>query len=159
MRRLLTFLAAILLAALLMAPAAGAASAWGICGSVQVADVVTDFTDKKIKSKGETECFYFNTTENSSLFTVTTESAVIMLYPDMGGDANADAAIDIVRCVDNTETYSANVCKTILDAALDGTGGAAGTQLASARVGPGTYAIRNSVDAGGDEAVVEITGE
>lgn len=113
--------------------------------------------DRRI-TPDESECFYFTGTEDSDAITVT-QAALFTLFPDMGGAGAQAAAIDIQRCVPGLATYSANLCVSLLDTALDGTGGADGTQTASLRVGKGTYFIINSVTAGTEEAVVVIEGE
>jgi hypothetical protein len=145
---------------LLAMPALGA-SQWATCGYATVALAAASNTSSangKI-TREESECFYFNSTEDSRVFRVTADTALICLDPDVASEGAANAEVMVRYCHAGATTADVNVCIEVLDAALDGTVGASVTQNACVRVTGGSYYIENSVDAAADEAVVSIQGE
>ena len=142
-----------------MPSASEAAEAWGACGAVSVATAVTTGANQNIAA-GQSKCFYFNGTEDSDVFVILSSTALICFDPDVATEGNDGAAEIMIRyCHTGVTTASVNRCKETLDAPLDGTDGAAGTQNACARYGRGSYYIENTTGASTDEAVVSIQGE
>jgi hypothetical protein len=144
--------------AMLLPSVSEAASAWGKCGALTVATATSVGADRIIGA-GQSECFYFNGTEDSDLFFIVTDSALIQLAPDVGAAGGGAAAVMIQRCQAGVTAYDSDRCLDILDVPLDGTAGSPSTQNAAVLVGRGTYAIRNSVDAATDEAIVSVEGQ
>ena len=163
MRRwILLALAACLVALVFAASEAGAGTdhaLWTNCNP----DVQTAITDTHVNRRGQTICWEFDdTVTDSSSFLVTSETALICLDPDIAAAGAATAEVMPRRChigykpVSNP-TYQ---CEAILDASLDGTAGASGTQNMCRRVGPGVYYLDvTSANTGDKAAVVSIIGE
>jgi hypothetical protein len=150
----------LLLGLLLVATTAQAASQWHYCGAVSVVAAAAQGAepDKQIVA-GEAECFYFNAAENSAIFRVEAVTAVITLNPNVAGAGADNAEVMIRKCMPGVSVYDANRCHAILDASLDGTVGASGTQNMSIRVGRGRYVIVNTTSANTQEARVSVEGE
>lgn len=161
MKVFIIVLGLLLLTGLMMPASALAASQWAPCGVATVALAAASNTagaNGKIV-KGERECFYFNADEDSDVFHVMADTALICLDSNVADEGASGAAVMIRRCNTGATTYDANTCIEILDSALTGLVGAAGTQNACIRVSRGSYVSVNDTTAGTEEAVVSIEGE
>ena len=110
------------------------------------------------KPEGETLCFPFNSSVGGAatqLFTVR-YTALACLEPDTGG-SETTAKAEVQRCVPGT-AGTANSCQKVTDAALDGSGGASGTQNRCVRLGWGDYRVVLTAPSSG-AAVFWLEGE
>lgn len=140
------------------APARGA-GVWTTC---PLADLTagTTITNFQIQTKS-VKCWEYNGDDDTPAVSVTAVSALICLNPDLATEGAATANMMIRRC-DYGRKPSSNPersCGTVLDLALTGLGGAAGTQNSCIRVGPGVYYGESTVGSGGESAVLSFTGE
>ncbi len=145
-----------LLAALLLAMPAVAADFTNCSG---------DPTSRRVVGRHQRICYELAATEStdSGAFVVRSESALICLDSHTGSEANGAARIHPRKCLGGV-LPAANPefeCITILDNPLDGTQGAAATQNACIRVGPGVYFLDVTVPVGGapEAALVLIQAE
>jgi hypothetical protein len=155
MRKRILILALLLLA---MPALAADESAFGQCGMLGAASAPNDSAYLTI-SRGGASCFYFNADDNSPIFRVVADTALICLNPNLATDGSATGEVMIRKCLPGVTTYSANHCMSMLDASLDGTAGASATQNSCLRVSRGKYIVVNTTSTGGHEAQVSIEGE
>jgi hypothetical protein len=149
MKKLLILAA--LLGLLFAAEAWAAAFGFSNCRTVSI-------TPPTINKAGLVACYEFDDDTDSGRFTVVTPSALVCLDPDITTEGPATAEVMIRRCHSGA-AISLNECFAILDASLTGATGGPATQNSCARVGPGAYYIEITTSAGGDDAIVSITGE
>lgn len=143
----------LVLAILLLAiPATADVNEWVNCGSTE------QITRIRV---GPSECIEYswnNVTLPGLEFAVTSGTALACFAPDVVSGATV-ATATVKRCVPG-RARGANSCETVTAAALNGTGGAAGTQTRCVRLGKGEYLL-DTVSTGdaADTAVFSVESE
>ena len=107
------------------------------------------------------KCWEFNAQDDTPAFYIMTNSALICFDSNIATEAIGAGRVMLRRCHTGVKPSSnpENECASILDTALDGTQGAAATQNACERVGPGTYYGEVTVSTGGQDASISFQGE
>ena len=90
-------------------------------------------------------------TIDSNVLTVRAPSVLFCFDPADDSDGADTAQVWIRKCLGSNVTASDNTCVRTTDAVLTGAGGAAGTQAACDRQGPGVYFIELVNDGNNDE--------
>jgi hypothetical protein len=156
-------------AVLLWASGAAASSSWGKnCAHASADAPATPSNTITLIGAGEhagglpkMACLAWGTTtiDPSATLQVRADSVLFTLLPDTVSTGTVATAM-VRKCpCDNTLDQDDETCLNILDAALDGTAGAPGTQNASVRAGPGCYNVVTVAGGVGDHPVLLAEAE
>lgn len=155
--------------AILLALPAGASTIWGRdCAHTQANSVAAPARPVTLIGAGELgptlprfACLGWGQTGvTSQVLTISAESALFCFVDDVAG-TSATATVMLQKCVGDTNITptDSQSCLDLLDTALVGAEGAAGTQTACLRVGPGRYRAITVAGADGDFPVLTVEAE
>ena len=150
-----------LLAVLLLAtPALGQSAKWNTKPDSSGTSIATG--SALLQANGRQELYYHFAdlgVVDSDPITVQTKSVVFCLNPATDSDGADLATVWIRKSIGNEAPATDNYSPRILDAALTGLAGAAGTQNACVRAGPGQYYVEVVNDGTSDGSYVSATAE
>jgi hypothetical protein len=147
----------LLVALLALALPAQATQTWTNCSGGSPANGVT-------VTRYDRLCLDWVTADSgdSQIFVVGTKTALLCFDPDINTEGADAAKINFRYCPNGIQPAASpeNECFALSTAPITGITGAAGTQDACERVGPGTYYVEIETQGGaGDESRVTIQGE